>query len=236
MLKKFFPRHELVRDLRTVAVAVIVSSVVLAAPSVAAKLVNADSVDGKSAVGAGASKTARAGKLVATSGAGVLPNNIIKKAQDADKLDGLNSTALVARVAARGHTQTGNYDAWGGGSGSYIGDTATLRSTLPVEIPSTRITFVANGGAYTPECPALGQVVPRGWVCVYEVGTGSSSYGNTFNPSTGGNGITKQGFGIYFSCTGASCWSYGSWAIKAGTAADVARSPIRGGARGNNPR
>jgi hypothetical protein len=39
--------------------------------------VNADRVDGKHAVGAGASRTTRAGKLVATNAAGLLPDNIV---------------------------------------------------------------------------------------------------------------------------------------------------------------
>lgn len=50
---------------------------------------NAHKVDGKHAVGAGASVTQRKGKLVATSGTtGRLPNNIIAVAPDAAKLGG----------------------------------------------------------------------------------------------------------------------------------------------------
>lgn len=77
---------------------------------------NADAVDGKHAVGAGAKPAARAGKLVATNSAGRLPNNIIDtapnsarlggiapggflradgKAADADSLDNLDSTAFL---------------------------------------------------------------------------------------------------------------------------------------------
>lgn len=40
--------------------------------------INADSVDGRHAVGARASKTKRAGKLVATNGKGFLPSNVVK--------------------------------------------------------------------------------------------------------------------------------------------------------------
>lgn len=58
---------------------------------------NADKVDGKHAVGAGATVQARKGKIVATSGAtGRLPNNIIARAPDAALLDGLDSTAFLA--------------------------------------------------------------------------------------------------------------------------------------------
>lgn len=50
---------------------------------------NADTVDGKHAVGAGASVTRRRGKLVATSGTtGRLPNNIIATAPDSARLGG----------------------------------------------------------------------------------------------------------------------------------------------------
>jgi hypothetical protein len=87
----------LTRDARTVVVAAITSLVVTGVPVMAAVnyALNADKVDGKHAVGAGASKTKRAGKLVATNGQGVLPNAIIKKAPDADKLDGVDSTGFV---------------------------------------------------------------------------------------------------------------------------------------------
>lgn len=90
-------RHALGRDLRTTAIAVVAASVV-AGPSaaVAAYVANADKVDNKHAVGAGAAVSKRKGKLVATSGTtGLLPNNIIAKALDADRLDGLDSSAFL---------------------------------------------------------------------------------------------------------------------------------------------
>ncbi|MDP3890156.1 hypothetical protein [Nocardioides sp.] len=61
--------------------------------------VNAHKVDGKHAVGAGASVQKRKGKLVATNSAGRLPNNIIAKARDADKLDGIDSTGFLRKDA-----------------------------------------------------------------------------------------------------------------------------------------
>ncbi len=61
---------------------------------------NAHKVDGKHAVGAGASVNARAGKLVATGRrSGRLPNNIIRKAPNAIRLDGLDSSAYRAAAA-----------------------------------------------------------------------------------------------------------------------------------------
>lgn len=52
---------------------------------------NAHQVDGKHAVGSGASVTQRKGKLVAAGSDGRLPNNIIKKAPNAGKLDGVKA-------------------------------------------------------------------------------------------------------------------------------------------------
>ncbi len=87
----------LARDLRTILISVVTTSVVVGVPATAAVIAaNADKVDGKHAVGAGASIANRKGKLVATNATtGRLPNNLIAKAPDADKLDGKNSTAFV---------------------------------------------------------------------------------------------------------------------------------------------
>jgi len=59
-------------------IAVIAASAVMAAPAAASYVANADHVDGKDAVGYGASRADRAGKLVATNKQGYLPSNIIK--------------------------------------------------------------------------------------------------------------------------------------------------------------
>ena len=87
------------RHLSTILVAMVTAAVTAGGPAIAASIAdyakNADKVDGKHAVGSGASVTSRKGKLVATSGTtGKLPNNIIVKAPDANELDGLNSTAF----------------------------------------------------------------------------------------------------------------------------------------------
>ena len=73
---------------RTVVISVVAASVV-AGPSAAAAVyvANADKVDNKHAVGSGATITARKDNLVATNpDTGLLPNNIIAKALDANKL------------------------------------------------------------------------------------------------------------------------------------------------------
>jgi len=69
---------------------------------------NADKVDGKHAVGAGASVSTRKGKLVATSATtGRLPNNIIAKAPDAGLLDGFDSTKFLNNSATDSHVNSG---------------------------------------------------------------------------------------------------------------------------------
>ena len=68
--------------------------------------VNSDKVDGRHAVGAGAGTAQRKGKLVATNDrTGRLPDDIIRKAPDADLLDGRDSSAY--RVTGR--AQTGSF-------------------------------------------------------------------------------------------------------------------------------
>lgn len=70
--------------------------VTIGVPALAEAVGNADKVDGFHAVGSNATTQARKGKLVATSPrTGRLPNNIISKAPDADKLDGFDSLAFL---------------------------------------------------------------------------------------------------------------------------------------------
>jgi hypothetical protein len=88
-------------------IAVAMLAAVAAAPTVAQKTdpsaegvfeaagINADRVDGRHAVGPGAGRWQRAGKLVAADSKGFLPNNIIRKARNADKLDGLDSSRFL---------------------------------------------------------------------------------------------------------------------------------------------
>ncbi len=82
-----------------VMVAAMVAAVISAGPAVAATVAdfarNAEAVDGRSAVKYTTSRSARKRKLVATNSSGRLPNNIISKASDADKLDGIDSNQFV---------------------------------------------------------------------------------------------------------------------------------------------
>jgi hypothetical protein len=83
--------------------AVLVAALTTGGPALATAAfdaMNAHKVDGKHAVGAKASPSRRAGKLVATGASGYLPNGIIKKARDADRLDGKDSNSYL--VAGNG--------------------------------------------------------------------------------------------------------------------------------------
>jgi hypothetical protein len=101
--------HTLRRHVPVAVTAAVICSLFAGGPSVARAAfdaVNADKVDGRHAVGSGAGINARKGKLVATNGStGRLPNDIIKKAQDANLLDGRDSTAY----RTTGHGRTGNF-------------------------------------------------------------------------------------------------------------------------------
>lgn len=89
------------RHLSTIAVAFVTAAVTAGGPALAAAFdaINADKVDNRHAVGAGATSDERKGKLVATSPTtGRLPNDIIAKAPNADRLGGLNAAAFSRRL------------------------------------------------------------------------------------------------------------------------------------------
>ena len=95
--------HIVKRHLGVAVTAAVVSSVFAVGPHVAqaaVSAINADKVDGKHAVGAGATVARRAGKLVATNGSGRLPDNIIATAPNAARLGGKHPAAY--RVTANG--------------------------------------------------------------------------------------------------------------------------------------
>lgn len=78
---------------------VVIALIAVSVPAVGRSVVdfarNAHKVDGFHAVGAGAGKAKRAGKLVATNRNGRLPNNIIAHAPDADNLGGISASSYL---------------------------------------------------------------------------------------------------------------------------------------------
>lgn len=92
-------RDFLRRNAPVVITAVVVATLMQVGPPVVAATydaVNSDKVDGKHAVGAGATASSRSGKLVATNADGKLPNSIIAKAPDAAKLGGVPPSGYLS--------------------------------------------------------------------------------------------------------------------------------------------
>jgi hypothetical protein len=133
---------------------------------------DADTVDGRHAWGPGASLTDRAGDLVATNAAGYLPNDIIRKAPDADLLDGLEAAAFARAAALRSPdgavNETDNPVHWrqlkgvpasladGGDSGSYRAF-QVAGSLSPNDGPGKW-----HIGPFPRNLPVMFQVVPTG--------------------------------------------------------------------------
>lgn len=91
-IERDFPmRTFLQRHLSTVVVALVTAAVTASAPAVARTAGDADSVDGFSAVSCKAQMANRERVLVATCPNGYLPADIVKKIDDADHLDGIDS-------------------------------------------------------------------------------------------------------------------------------------------------
>jgi len=203
------------RDLRTALVAGVVAVLVTSTPSIAAKVKNADKVDGKHAVAAKASVKKRAGKLVATDRSGHLPDDIVRKPADADRLDGLDSTAFRSRTAAPGELMTGIVAmVTVNTSNASAATTATFPAPLAMTLPASRTTVVPPGGS-TAQCPGVGQVAVNGWLCVYEAGTFKVLAVSVFDPATTTSGVNRDGFELSFSCDTGTCIFEGTYAVRA---------------------
>jgi hypothetical protein len=111
MLGRFLRRH-----LETIVVAAVVAAVTAGGPALARTVAdfarNADKVDGKHAVGSGASIQNRKGDLVATNArTGRLPNNIIGKAPNSELLDGRDSAEFIGVGTAASGDLAGTFPA-----------------------------------------------------------------------------------------------------------------------------
>jgi hypothetical protein len=94
-------RDYLKRHLPIVMTAVLVAGLMTTGPAAARAVydtVNAHMVDGKHAVDSNSTVAHRAGQLVATNATGRLPNDIIARAPDSAKLDGLPLSAFAPTI------------------------------------------------------------------------------------------------------------------------------------------
>lgn len=199
-----------------VVVAMVTAAVTAGGPAIAATIADyakdADKVDGRHAVGADTPTSERRGKLVATNGAtGRLPNNIIAKAPDADRLDGISSTGFARTSLRPGMTLRGEYSAFGSEASGNASDTVNFR--IPLRRSFTATTFVSKGEPYTSACPARGRAAP-GRLCVYEVEGAVREFKGIFNARTGADGFGPTSFTILFGTSSSSSFSYGEWALK----------------------
>jgi len=137
-----------------IVVAMVTAAVTAAAPAVAGKIVNADTLSGRSGVGCGASVANRINHYVATCAtgdrAGFLPNNIIRKAPDADKLDGLDSTSFIPFVD--GHSQNPTDVVLGSTSKVVLTALVHVEQTSTVVAMASVDLFTTSGSASQAEC------------------------------------------------------------------------------------
>lgn len=181
---------------KLVIVAVFCLVVGLSAPAVSATVQHAlyadkaGKVDGRDAVGAGASVTQRRGKLVATNPTtGRLPDNIIAKAPDAAKLGGFSAAQLKTVSVSLG--------------GLVPGGAATVSSADVALVDNT--SSAVSAGFYVPANHRQPDPV-RADVVVYTVGAcnahlsrfgaivtpGTTSFNGTEWKSSGGTGTEVQ--------------------------------------------
>ena len=94
------------RYLELFLVAAISSAITLATPAMARVVAdfakNADKVDGRHAAPASSTASKRRNKVATYAKSGFLPNNALKRAPDADKLDGKDSAAFVTQGGLSG--------------------------------------------------------------------------------------------------------------------------------------
>ena len=208
------------RHATTILVAMVTAAVTAGGPVVARTVVDyardANRVDGKHAVSAGASRSTRAGKLVATGSGGFLPNNIILKAPNADRLDGFNSPAFARSVAPSGSLQRGEFGTEFRSAGAV---TINFPTPLARGLASNRVHFIADGAPFTNACRGPGRAL-RGHLCLYEHHNYNSSPNSDPSTSIGGvlaNGTSRFGFVVPFGTFDDTelSRSYGEWVLRA---------------------
>jgi hypothetical protein len=217
------------RHLTTILVAMVTATVTAAGPAMAHGVEHAlfahdsDKVDGRHAVGAGATAAQRAGKLVATDANGKLPNSIIAKAPNANLLDGIDSLNLLpGGILPRGTTIRGHYANMGTTDGSQF-QSAGEGISFGYRLAAAPTPVVIHAGEpATANCPgsaANPQAAP-GFLCVYENDSQNKRDASYPNVAVGFAGGTTTPFGAYIythsnTVAPAFFWSRGTWAVTA---------------------
>lgn len=123
-----------------------------------------------------------------------------------------------ATVLQSGQTETGLFAAWGGNGSISYSDTINFRIPLVADLPADNATFIANGSAYTTNCPGPGRALPN-QLCIYEVqdsnrlAPGFFDYTPIFNPLYAGHNVSRWGFGVVFLPTASTSHSEGTWSV-----------------------
>ena len=183
---------------------VIVGSVGPGIAQAAYDAVNADKVDGKHAVGAGASITNRKGKLVATSPlTGKLPNNIIDKALNAAALNGYSHTALrsMSIPAQAAHPEGGStmlapgvYMPAGGNPSLYISFTVPPDHQNGAPLYLDTVFYEDSADACGVNYATSGVTGPSGGAFVnggWELLPGTTTFGTMALPAGPDNAFTR---------------------------------------------
>lgn len=179
--------------------ALVISATATGGPALAGLVFadNSDKVDGKHAVGSNASTDNRKGKLVATNKVtGRLPNNIIRKAPDAQLLDGRDSndflslSAPAGRLVGEGLVNSGGALHGAAGAGMTVSKTAT--GAFAVLIPGLM-----------PGCAGsfpnfLGTTFGKGEVAVNGISATCGSGDITIGVSTSNSAGTAADVGFFF--------------------------------------
>ena len=202
------------RDVRVVVIAVVATTLLAGAPAMAAyDALNADTVDGHDAVGAGAKPAKRAGKLIAANKSGYLPANVIRRAPDSVRLAGKKRSSFVERTSDVGELQTGVWAVSGTGSARGVAAVRFLED-MHSQISAPSIFFI-DPGTSTIECPGAGEVVAQGVICVYITQAVNMSALHSRDPLTGAYGASKDGM-VIVAAFDSDGFAYGTWAARSG--------------------
>jgi hypothetical protein len=131
----------------TMLVAMVTAAVTASAPVIAATVTNADKVDGFDAVGCKAKPDVRGGKLVAVCPNGYLPSDLLKKAADADLLDGLDASAFYrsGQMVQDSAKLSGYMPSWLVRTGYAVSPSSTTRVGKNGRVLSTTVTVPTSG-------------------------------------------------------------------------------------------